>query len=313
VDGRARFREIFCALTVDQAAGDTPACEQTLLRLKDEPLAVVWPRPPPLHDPRLQLVFVPGLYNECANPWLTFFGDTIEWLRGKGYSVSTLHVNSRSSSERNANHIAEYVAEQNLTADERFVLIGHSKGVVDILHFLVAFPEMTSRVAAVVSVAGAVNGSPLADWITAGYAGWDTLIPSRWCAPGDRRALQSLTRVKRLTWLSRHRLPDSVRYFSISAISDEASIAWPLSYGYDRLSEVDPRNDGLLLFYDQVIPGSSLLGYVHADHWRVAYPVEHEIAFLAAWRKPLVRFPRHLLLEAAMLYVVETLSEDDIR
>ena len=33
-----------------------------------------------------------------------------------------------------------------------------------------------------------------------------------------------------------------------------------------RSSRVDARNDGQLIYYDQVIPGSSLISYVNADH-----------------------------------------------
>ena len=45
----------------------------------------------------------------------------------------------------------------------RLVLVGYSKGISDILDAVVAYPEIRSRVAAVVSVAGAVGGSPLAN------------------------------------------------------------------------------------------------------------------------------------------------------
>ena len=43
------------------------------------------------------------------------------------------------------------------------VLIGYSKGTSDILQFLVDFPGHASRVDAVVSIAGSVGGSPLAE------------------------------------------------------------------------------------------------------------------------------------------------------
>ena len=42
--------------------------------------------------------------------------------------------------------------------------------------------------------------------------------------------------------------------------------------------EIDPLNDGQLLFIDQLIPGSALLGYVNADHWTVAIPVEEKFS-----------------------------------
>jgi len=36
---------------------------------------------------------------------------------------------------------------------------------------------------------------------------------------------------------------------------------------------VDARNDSQVIFYDQFIPGSTLVGYLNADHWALAVPV----------------------------------------
>ena len=36
---------------------------------------------------------------------------------------------------------------------------------------------------------------------------------------------------------------------------------------YLTLARLEPRNDGNLLWYDQIPPGSHLLGYLDADHW----------------------------------------------
>ena len=49
------------------------------------------------------------------------------------------------------------------TGAPRLVLIGYSKGAPDILEAVVTYPEIRSRVAAVVSAAGAVGGSALAN------------------------------------------------------------------------------------------------------------------------------------------------------
>jgi hypothetical protein len=43
-----------------------------------------------------------------------------------------------------------------------------------------------------------------------------------------------------------------------------------------KLSQVDSRNDSQVIFYDQVIPGSVLLGYLNADHWAIAVPFNRD-------------------------------------
>jgi hypothetical protein len=69
---------------------------------------------------------------------------------------------------RNAEIIAEAVTKYISGPSQRLILLGYSKGTTDILHFLVAYPELALRIEAVLSVAGAVNGSPLADRYTDG-------------------------------------------------------------------------------------------------------------------------------------------------
>ncbi len=36
---------------------------------------------------------------------------------------------------------------------------------------------------------------------------------------------------------------------------------------------MDARNDGMMLFADQFIPGSTFIGCVNADHWAVSVPI----------------------------------------
>jgi hypothetical protein len=75
---------------------------------------------------------------------------------------------------------------------------------------------------------------------------------------------------------------------------------------YRSLAEIDPRNDGKLLWFDQVVPGGYLLGYVNADHWTVAIPVAEELPALAPWFPDEV--PRTALAEAAIELVGRTLE-----
>ena len=77
---------------------------------------------------------------------------------------------------------------------------------------------------------------------------------------------------------------------------------------YKKLSQIDPRNDGQLIFYDQVIPGSVLLGYVNADHWAVAVPVNRSHAFIGSTFVDKNAFPREILLEAIVRFIEEDLT-----
>ena len=84
-------------------------------------------------------------------------------LQDLGYHTALIKVDGLSSSTHNARQIRDAVVAMDLAPDERLVLVGYSKGTPDILEGLATYPELARRVAAVVSVAGAVGGSPLAD------------------------------------------------------------------------------------------------------------------------------------------------------
>jgi len=74
------------------------------------------------------------------------------------------------------------------------------------------------------------------------------------------------------------------------------------------LRNTDPRNDGQVIFYDQVIPGASLFGYINLDHWAIAVPVKEKTAS-SAWEATATHpHVRAILFEAMILFLVEKLS-----
>src|SRR6185312_15481773 len=100
-----------------------------------------------------------------------------------------------------------------------------SKGAVDILEALARYPQAAARVAAVISVSGAINGSPLATRYLRLYR---VLLRNRKigaCGPGDGRVLESLERTERLRWLSNNPLPRRVRYYSIVTFATGERVA----------------------------------------------------------------------------------------
>jgi hypothetical protein len=166
---------------------------------------------------------------------------------------------------------------------------------------------MASRAQAVLSVAGAINGSPLAD----SPAGAALLFPcgaDTACAEGEQQALGDLKRAHRLRWLMAHPLPARTRYFSIGAFAPGPEVAPPLRSRAAALARIDPRNDGLALFFDQTIPGAELLGYANTDHWSIAADPPGLAHSPPAERREAPSFPRDVLIEAALLRIAEVLS-----
>jgi len=214
--GRARFREIICKLLSEAPEyRDKPGhCENYLTRLSDERMPNEQLRLLPANNINLRILIVPGLLGECIADTVFPFETAMEHLRPRGYQIEPLIVSGRSSSDYNAKQIAKAVANLAVKEEDFLILIGHSKGANDILHFLINFPGLAHRIDAVVSVAGAINGSPIANQVANIYSNLAANLPFNDCEPGDGGAFRSLERPFRLTWMAKNPLPTSVKYYS---------------------------------------------------------------------------------------------------
>jgi hypothetical protein len=303
-DGRARFRDIFCAVLEREHAGDVQQrpCSEWLWSLGGDPPAEHHPLPAP--DLAPQVYLVTGAFSECLGDEARPFNDATTQLRAAGYRMSTIVVSGRSGSEYNAQQIAERLSRLLPGEEGPVVLVGYSKGANDILEFLVRYPGLAARVETVVSVAGAVGGTPAADQAVGVYDLLLDRIPSSRCAPGDGKVIESLEQQVRQAWLEQNPLPGHVRFFSVATFTTRERMAAMLVPVWKILLSYDRRNDGQLLARDMLIPGSTLLGYADADHWSVAIDVEKVHPVLGA-RKDTVPFPRAALLESILLQVGE--------
>ena len=165
VDKRARFREIYCAvLEARRELPDHRRCDEALTRVGEEPAGTARPVDLGPSNRRLVAAVVPGLGFDCFEKWLEPPGTAAEHVRQYGYDQVLIKVDALSGTANNARQIRDaLLAMPAEPGPARLVLIGYSKGAPDILEALVTYPEIRSRVAAVVSAAGAVGGSPLAN------------------------------------------------------------------------------------------------------------------------------------------------------
>lgn len=307
IDQRQRFREVFHAVhnayRPEDILCDRPV-EQALHQFSDEAPAtgrVVY-----LGAPRLALhyVIITGLVADCLTHKVTPFHRARQYLHERGFTSSVLKVNGRSSSAYNATLIQQALAS--FPEHHRFVLLGYSKGAVDALQALITYPSVRQRTAAVVSLAGAIGGSPLVDITPTWLKGLFAKLPLPGCQLGDGAALKSLDRLERKRWLIEHPLPPEILYCSLVALPEPQQVSRILRPNHRKLSVFSLRNDSQVLAEDALIPHSDLLGYANADHWALTLPL--------AWHWPLLRFfldkndyPREILLESIVRYVEERL------
>ena len=310
-DKRGRFREIYCAVLAARV-GEVPdhrPCDDALTRLGSEPAPSGQPVPLGASSRHLVAAVVPGIGYSCFAKWLQPQGTVNEHVSKYGYALTAIPVDALSGTTINARQIRDWVmARETGPGAPRLVLIGYSKGTPDVLEAIVNHPEIHARVAAVVSIAGAVGGSPLANEAEQYQADVLQHFPGAACDSGDGGGVASLRPAVRRAWLARNPLPGNVPMYSVVTFPQPERISSILQRTNRKLNLIDGRNDSQMIFYDQLIPGSTLLGYLNADHWAVVVPIARTHDTIGSLFVTQNAYPREALTEAVLRFVEEDLA-----
>ena len=310
-DKRGRFREIFCEV-LEARKGNLPdyrPCDEAITTVGNEPPGTGKAVNLGQSQRRLVTFFVPGVGWDCFSGWLNMQDTIPAHLRQFAYDMVTLDVEGLSSTTSNAQQIRDAIlAIPHDGTQPDLVLVGYSKGAPDILEAVVNYPEIHGRIAAVVSAAGSIGGSPLANDAEQSDLNMLQHFPGSKCKPGDEGALDSLKPATRKAWLAENTLPEGIAYYSLMTFPDPERISSMLRGSYRKIGKVDARNDSQVIFYDQFIPGSTLVGYLNADHWALGVPIARTHDIVGEILVDQNAYPREALHEALLRFIEEDLE-----
>ena len=310
IDKRSRFRDIFCAVTKHHGIElpNYDSCNNALVSVGLESEHKTYPIKLKRSKNDFIIGLVPGIAWQCVKNWLEDDHTSTEHLLSQGYDVRLFEVDGLSGHDNNAQQISDHISGLPKKDQKRpIILIGYSKGAVDVLQAVTTQEKLKERVVAVVSVAGAVGGSPLANSAKQAHLNLLKYIPMSGCETGDNKAIETLHTETRKTWLEDSILPDNLKYYSVISYPDEDKISLGLKLTHNKLADIDSRNDGQIIFYHQLIPNSSLLAFVNADHWAMSIPVARQSFLNRISFANKNEYPREVLLESILRYVEEDL------
>lgn len=303
-DKAASFTQVFCSVLRDENPdkGDWGDCSQYLETDSAPQTASL----APISD-KYRILILPGFMSSCISS-VQALGKGQEHLRDEHHLEVEYLSLPNESSETNGKLIADYLKEHSKTDPRKYIVIGYSKGAPDFQVAMAQDPEAASGVAAFVSLAGAVGGSPVADALPAIMERYTKTLNLGTCRGDMAQAARSLRRDIRHNFLDMHQQP-LVPTYSLAAASDKTNTSKMLMQAWQLLSVYDPEQDSQLTKSDAVVPGSTFLGLARADHLAVALAFEDAADAQIKSVMDHNHYPRAALLESIVRFVTADLEK----
>ena len=263
----------------------------------------------PLPATKYRVLILPGILNPCIGK-ITAFQEGQAHLREKyGMTVEYLTLPNESS-ESNGKVIADYVKAHQKGDSRKYIVVSYSKGAPDFQEALAQSPQIASAVAAFITVAGAVGGSPIADTLPIQAKQWIQALHLGSCEGDLTAAFKSLGKAQRQAFLASH-ANLVVPTISFVALSDRSSTSKMLLQSWQLLSVYDSEEDSQLTKSDAIVPGAIYLGAAKADHLAIALPFEDSGQADIRTVLDHNHYPREALLEALVRYAIQDVEKGE--
>ncbi len=211
-----------------------------------------------------QVLLVKGLF---GNHMPGYFHPAEKHLRRLGLHVRILKVGTDASVATNAQTVRDAVVRSYARNERPVVLVGHSKGGVDVLAALALYPDIVPSVRGVVVMQSPYGGTPIADDVEAcpgmriatGVVVGGLLL-------GSPKSVADLTYDRRRDFITAHPLPAGVPVVSL-ATSRAPAFGQVLQASSTYLEkQYGLASDGLVVPDDGIVPGSRMVRLDDMSH-----------------------------------------------
>lgn len=303
-DLSAAFAEVFCSVLRSEKpdGGEWGPCSNYLhaeaISLRSLPLGVI-----PTH---YRVLIVPGVLSSCQANTQAFAEGQAHLKEKHGMTVEFLQMPNASSTD-NGQQIASYLKNAMASDSRKYVVVAYSKGAPDVQEALASDLQAQSAVAAFVTIAGAVGGSPIAETMPSIVERYTSTLKLGTCQGDVAQAFKSLRQDVRRQFNADH--PDPlVPSFSLAAVSDSSTTSKMLLEAWKLLTAYDSRTDSQLLQEDALIPGGNFLGVLRADHLAAALNYESASETTIRTAADHNHYPRIALFEAAVRFAIDSIK-----
>lgn len=194
-----------------------------------------------------------------------------EGLEARGLDVREIPTDTEQTVEHNAKVVRDAILEA-AKDGRQVVLIGHSKGGMDMTAAVAMYPELKQHVRAAVAMQSPYGGVPIATDIQ------DQRIVSKlagesieWVLRGDKESLPDFSYEKRKAFVAEHPWPSDIPTVSLSTSTDSQLNGLTPVVNWYRL-RYGEETDGIIAQRDSEIPGSSVVRLDNLDHLNSVMP-----------------------------------------
>ena len=265
-DASVAFAKTFCAtLThLDPTHAEWGSCARYLEPPASEQPAAVDPIPTDLG-----IIIVGGAFSHCFEAKGLFaFGPARSHLSaplpgGHALSVEPIKIGGVATPEANAAAIDAYLASH----PGDYIAIGHSKGAVDLMpsvqkYSTEKYPHARAQIKALVSIAGAISGTRLAelseDLTIFGFKRAVRRSGLGNCDIEEEGGIRSLRRDVRHKFLRSWEPPVDLKTYSIVGVANRGDTSSVLHTMWDRLELYSRDQDSHVIAEEAIIPGAQV-------------------------------------------------------